>query len=335
MRYRLFLKGIIFIISAVMVLTITACENHEKEIPPPGIHINMPDTGLEIELEDTLVISPRITYNYDTNYRWYLNGEFMSTEKEIKHIGKELGTSFYSFVVESPSGSDSIVIPVNTVILINFNEFELKNDTAIVGLDIYPSEPGFRTKGAIFPTIAPSENQWVGYALSNKYSQQSVQTPGRFTAYATTRNRNPFMVYHQPVDPHIVAFYFENREERLISSMSVSNTQLTFLIMRFGTVDGIPRFGGENNDVKDWFILTIEGFDANGVKTGEIEFPLADFRFDNHRQNYIVNNWQTVSLSDLGKVNSVSLSLATSLTDENGMMLTPPYVCIDNIRIIE
>ena len=112
----------------------------------------------------------------------------------------------------------------------------------------------------------------------------------------------------------------------------LTNTTYAALSMRDG--DGFAKqFGGASGDDEDWFLLTIEGFD--GVSsTGIIEFYLADFRFSDNSQDYILDEWVFVDFSSLGEVDSLQFSLTSSDTGGFGMN-TPGYFAMDNLTIPE
>ncbi len=323
------------LISCFWMLLLSSCETKEKIIPAPVIHLQMPDHGFELEVNDTLLIEPKITYDYNSSYAWYLNDELISTLLNHKHISKELGKVEYLFIVENPQGRDSINIPVSTMILLNFDDFILERGSYDIGLIMPPEIEGFITKGTVFPRNAPSEEEWRGFGLSNIYSQATTGTISLYSAYATSTPTNNFLIYQQAPSPFASSIYFENNEERVISSISVANSTFAFLIMKYGLGQEIRPFGGENNDLEDWFILTIEGYDKKGKKTGEIEFYLADYTFENRKRNYIINDWTTIQLDSLKEVNRLVLTLTSSVTNNQGIMLTPPFLCIDNIKIVK
>ena len=94
--------------------------------------------------------------------------------------------------------------------------------------------------------------------------------------------------------------------------------------------DGFAKkFGGASGDDEDWFLLTIEGFDSSNVSIGTVEFYLADYRFADNGQDYIVDEWTKVDLSGLGAVKKLEFSL-TSSDNSYGYMNTPAYFAADS-----
>ena len=89
------------------------------------------------------------------------------------------------------------------------------------------------------------------------------------------------------------------------------------------------KFGGTTGDDPDWFKLKIFGY-QNGNFIDTVVFYLADFRFTDNNQDYIIKDWTFVDLSTIE--NSVSLTFELSSTD-NGQygMNTPAYFFIDNL----
>ncbi len=312
-----------------------ACNEGEKDIPPPGAFISMPDEGFELEVEDSLLLVPKITYDIDATYLWLLNGEEVSTEKELLHISKALGKTNYQFIVGTPYGADTLNIFISTIVLIDFKEIELDKDSYQLANGNSEETGAIRSKGIIFPGYGTSEETWTGFGLSNLYSQSITEVPSPFSAFAPPLTKKNFLIYLQPNLPQNAAFTFENEAMHKISSMRVTNSTLAYLVMLYGT-DEIPRFGDPaRENPLDWFLLTLEGFDVAGSKTGEVEFFLADFRFENRKRNYLIKEWTAIDLTPLGMVNEVRMTLTSSIENENGQILTPPFICIDNIKIIE
>jgi len=118
-----------------------------------------------------------------------------------------------------------------------------------------------------------------------------------------------------------------------ITSCYITNTTYAYLSMQDGDAFA-KKFGGVIGDDPDWFLLTITGKDAGGATTGTVEFYLADFRFVDNMEDYIIADWALVDLSSLGSVKTIEFSLSS--TDDSGFgMNTPAYFAIDNIQIDE
>ncbi len=319
------------ILLITLILVFSCNKKGEDIIGPPQIFIKMPETGYELEVGDSITLSPKITYNYNSIYTWYLNGEKIANKQSIKHKSVKLGKDVYSFVVQTPNGKDSIDIPVTTIVMINFAELKLEGN-ADVGLNLPQETPWFLTKGVIFPANPSTETQWFGYALCNRTGQEN-SSANVLSAFTSETAKNTFMIFSQPPSPFNGAVIFNDGRNHQIKSIAVCNSTLVYLTIKNGA-EGIKRFGGESNNEPDWFLLTIEGYNLGGEITGKVDFYLADYRFENNKRDYIVNKFTPVDLSSLGMVNKLVLKLTSSVTGSNGEILTPRYVCIDNIKIL-
>ena len=84
----------------------------------------------------------------------------------------------------------------------------------------------------------------------------------------------------------------------------------------------------------DWFMLTIKGYSGGSLKSDSVTFYLADFRFSDTTQNYILKTWEWVDLSSLGHVDSIQFHLTSSDNGSFGMN-TPAYFCMDDLTTDE
>jgi hypothetical protein len=118
----------------------------------------------------------------------------------------------------------------------------------------------------------------------------------------------------------------------------VTNTTYAHNSMRDGDAFS-KRFGDDpstsgviETDQPDFFLLTVEGLLA-GSSTGTVDFFLADYRFGNDADDYIVDSWEFVDLTSLGVVDELSFDLSSSDVGSFGMN-TPDYFAIDNIGAV-
>jgi len=111
----------------------------------------------------------------------------------------------------------------------------------------------------------------------------------------------------------------------------LTNNTYAYLSMRDG--DGVAKkFGGATGNDPDYFRIIFYGYLDGEKKADSVTFYLADFRFEDNSQDYIVKNWEWVDLSNLGAVDSITYILESSDTGEWGMN-TPAYFCIDNFTM--
>lgn len=134
--------------------------------------------------------------------------------------------------------------------------------------------------------------------------------------------------------------YFGNIDfssSKVVSSMAVTNATYSYLSMLNGD-DFAKKFGdttnasGENDgsNGQDFFRLRILGKDQNSTITDSVIVFLADYRFSDNSLDYILKEWLTVDLSNLGTIQFLEFELTSSDNSSWGMN-TPAYFALDNI----
>ena len=116
---------------------------------------------------------------------------------------------------------------------------------------------------------------------------------------------------------------------RFIDGLYVTNSNYAYYSMLNGDAFA-KKFGGVGGGDPDFFLLTITGKDVDGNAVGTVNFYLADYRFGNDGEDYIVDTWQYIDLTCLGEVVSLELALSSSDVGNWGMN-TPAYFAIDTI----
>lgn len=119
-----------------------------------------------------------------------------------------------------------------------------------------------------------------------------------------------------------------NAAGKTVNGFYATNTTYAYLSMKDGDAFA-KKFGGTNGSDPDFFYLTIKGY-LNGIEvTDSVNFYLADFRFSDNNQDYILSEWAWVNLTSLGNVDSLSFKLNSSDVGQFGMN-TPAYFAMDN-----
>lgn len=108
----------------------------------------------------------------------------------------------------------------------------------------------------------------------------------------------------------------------------VTNSTYAAISMRDGDMFG-KKFGGTSGNDPDWFKLKIQKYLGGALWPDSVTFYLADFRFTNNAQDYVVKSWQYIDLTSLGNADSLVFSLSSS-DNSGGYMNTPSYFCVDN-----
>lgn len=122
----------------------------------------------------------------------------------------------------------------------------------------------------------------------------------------------------------------------IVDGFYITNTTYAAKVVKYGNM--FSRAFGDTTGTgcgcpqgsyPDWFKVVVRGY-KNGVMLNDsVEFYLADYRFSNNSQDYIVWNWQWVDCSTLGQVDSIQFFMSSSDTGPWGMN-TPAFFNIDN-----
>lgn len=167
-----------------------------------------------------------------------------------------------------------------------------------------------------------------GWAFSNETDDTTQSLNGAYHSYAGggANGSSNYAVTYVGTGQII---QLENNAEATFTSIDITNNNFAAHSMING--DNIAKkFGGATGNDEDWFLLDIIGYNANGDAIDTIKFYLADYRFSDNSQDYIVKDWTSVDLSSLGPVNKIRFEQSSS-DNTGGYMNTPSYVAIDNI----
>ena len=118
---------------------------------------------------------------------------------------------------------------------------------------------------------------------------------------------------------------FKDGKAYNVKECYVTNSVYAYLAIKDRN-DGNPTPYVKDWTAEDCFKLTITGY-KDTIKTGSVDFKLADGMS-------IVDTWQKIDLTKLGKVTKLNFSLSS--TDEyGGFMNTPAYFCLDQLTVTE
>jgi len=175
-------------------------------------------------------------------------------------------------------------------------------------------------------------NSWGGFAYSNITDTVADELDGEYNAITGSGHggsSNYVIGYENSFTGVIPTITLE--AARTIKAVRITNTNYVYYAMLNGNF-AAKIFGGATGDDPDWFLLTITGKDANEDPTGTVEFYLADYRFADNAEDYIVKDWTLVELSSLGEVKSLEFALTSSDSDPVWGMNTPAYFAIDSVN---
>ena len=188
----------------------------------------------------------------------------------------------------------------------------------------------FTSGGVTFPnSYNTAYGSWNGFAYSNV---QNSTTPGWVNQYAARpgTGHNGSANYAIGYQPYVGNFEISlgGASNFVGRGLQVANTTYVALDMQNGSGFS-KKFGGANGTDADWFRLTVRGL-LGSSETGAVDFYLADFRFANSADDYILSSWAFIDLTALGTVDKLRFALTSSDTGSYGMN-TPGYVAFDSI----
>lgn len=192
---------------------------------------------------------------------------------------------------------------------------------------------GFSSKGVHFEIDYNADWQsWMGYSYSNV---QDATTPGFGNQYASFAGSGANQSANYAVFYNQGKITFESAVT--LHSLQVTNTTYTGLVMRdgdpyakqFGSIyDAWGNLDGTNGE--DFLKLNIYAYNDLQQIKDSLTFYLADYRFANDADDYIVSTWEQIDLSPLGAVTGLSFTIESSDMGEFGMN-TPGYFALDDL----
>lgn len=210
-------------------------------------------------------------------------------------------------------------------VTIDFEEYEISVDSFLNGSD---GSGMFNSETISLPNNYDEEfASWIGWSIS---SITDNMTPGFGNQYSAIPGSG-----FEESQNYAVSFEFGenkirlNEEANVIDGFYITNNTYTYLSMRDGDAFA-KKFGGETGNDPDFFVLKIKGYKNGELKADSINFYLADYRFEDNSEDYLIDDWTFVDGSILGQVDSIGLSLSSSDVGQFGMN-TPAYFCLDNI----
>ncbi len=177
----------------------------------------------------------------------------------------------------------------------------------------------------------------TGFAVSN---MTDITTPGYSNQYSSITGsgfNSPNYVTYYP--DGIIDFNPVVGHQAM--SARITNTTFAYLSMLNGDFVG-KKFGDSLNangvndgtNGEDFFILKIYGRTYNGDTLGVVEVVLADFRFADSTEDFIVDTWLDVDLqpaNPFGYLDYLSFSFESSDVGQWGIN-TPTYFAMDDFH---
>lgn len=209
----------------------------------------------------------------------------------------------------------------------DFENYGLQLDSILNGSD---GNHNFESGNiSLFNEYYPGWNGWGGWAISASTDVTTAGFTNDFSA-VTGGGVDNSLTYAVTYAPTESIMRLENDAQgEVVNGMYVTNGTYAFLSMTNG--DGIAKkFGGVTGDDEDYFLLTIKKYLGGTLSTDSVNFYLADYRFSDNSQDYIVDEWTWVDLTSLGNADSLAFTMSSTDVGNYGMN-TPAYFAVDNV----
>ena len=171
---------------------------------------------------------------------------------------------------------------------------------------------------------------WGGFSASNHTDLTQTGMDAQYTAVTGAGHEGSVqyaVTYTMGAQTEVSAL---DESVQTVTGCYVTNNLWAYQSIIEGDYSSTP-FGGTTGNDPDWFKLIATGKNASGQTVGTLDFYLADYRFSNNAEDYVLNTWEWFDLSPLGPVASISFSLSSTKSNSYGM-LTPAYFCMDDFN---
>ena len=171
---------------------------------------------------------------------------------------------------------------------------------------------------------------WGGFTASNHTDLTQSGLDAQYTAITAggyNGSAQYGVAYTEGVQTEV---YASDGAAHTVTGCYVTNNLWAYQSITEGDYSSTP-FGGPSGNDPDWFKLTATGKNASGQTVGTLDFYLADYRFTNNADDYVVTTWEWFDLSPLGAVSTIAFTLSSTKGNQYGM-LTPAYFCIENFN---
>jgi hypothetical protein len=212
-----------------------------------------------------------------------------------------------------------------------FENLTLPADTFYNGSDL---AGGFSSGNAYFANDYDTTYfSWSGFSYSNVTDTISAGYGNQYSAITGVGYNNSanYAVADEYGNAKIILT--GNAAGKLVNGLYITNNTYAYYSMKDGDMFA-KKFGGTTGNDPDWFKIQAKAWLNGTVKPDSVEFYLADYRFSDNSQDYIVRDWQWLSLLPLGNADSIQFFLSSSDNGSFGMN-TPAYFCLDNFTTID
>lgn len=249
-----------------------------------------------------------------------LSFKFFSTD--VGQFG--INTPTY-FCIDNFNG----VAPSKSIEKLGFESFNVGGAGFLNGSDL---SGGFLSSNVFLSNnYNPTFSSWSGFSISDHTDTTTTGFGNQYSSFAGEgANGSQIYAVGNTYGNAVLELPYKDGGNALQGVM-ISNATYAALSMRNG--DNLAKkFGGTSGDDQDWLKLEIIGYGKHNNPTDTVEFYLADYRFTDNSQDYIVKDWTWVDLSSIKNAVRLEFELSSSDVGQYGMN-TPAYFCIDNFQM--
>ena len=249
---------------------------------------------------------------------------FTLSSTDVGNYG--INTPLFFCLDDLTVSSLNIDIPTNE----NISTFEENNLSTNTFLNGSNGETGYQSGNAFYPTSF-SGGFWIGgWAISTVRDDTTATFENLYGAKtAAGVNSLSYAVGQQ----NAVIQLEEDVAGSIVNGLYITNTTFAHSVIRDGNMFS-KKFGGETGNDPDFFRLDIQKYSNGELAPQVVEFYLADYRFEDNNEDFIVDDWQWVDLTSLGNVDSLFFTLTSTDVGNYGIN-TPLFFSIDNLEISE
>ncbi len=216
-------------------------------------------------------------------------------------------------------------------IVSDFETLNIEPDSFLNGSD---GSGGFTNGNLFFPNdYNDAWGSWSGWAMSNSTDVTDPEFTNQYSSIVGAGAMQSSNYAVSFVSGESILKIDDTTKGDSILGMYITNGTYPYLVIRDGNQFS-KKFGGVTGDDPDYFLLTIKKYLDGNLSTDSVDFYLADYRFADNSEDYIIDDWTFVDLSSLGKVDSLSFTMASTDVGQFGIN-TPTYFCADNITTSE
>jgi len=169
---------------------------------------------------------------------------------------------------------------------------------------------------------------WSGWAISNTTDTLTGSFTNQYSSITGTGNDDSAGYAVTFVLGETLLNTTGAAQGGVVEGFYINNSTYAYRVMQDGNQFS-KKFGGEDGTDPDFFSVTIKEHGDRNVVNDSIVVFLADYRFDDPTEDYLLDTWTYVDLTRFENVDTLSFTMQSSDVGAFGIN-TPTYFCIDD-----